>query len=174
MKLWTWHGPDFSLTSGRVDHSRSSYYTDENLPKIPCAYAELARRLGTDQIIWCYVSPNEYIKTSNDTRVEWVLEVPDDKLFSIIDSFIWNRIIDRKTYPDSLREKWAYEAIETDDYNAYLERNRQKYDSQTPPKGGWWEALFITDINTEGATVLLKHPIPDIWIVRSPDINVVI
>ena len=91
MRLWTYHKPDFSLTSGRVDLSRSDYF--RCMPEIPGAYAELARRVGTDQIIWCYVRPDEYNNIPELTCVEWALDVPDDQVLAIIDSFVWERII---------------------------------------------------------------------------------
>ncbi len=165
MKLWTWHGTDFSLTCGRVDHSLSQYYNC--MPSIPPAYAELARRVGTDQIIWCYArpDPDEY---EDLKQIKWVLDVSDDRILAIISSPIWERIICTKALPPALREKWKCEAFQGkhDDSEAYIEEKSEEYFSQPPPEGGWWTDLFISDIGAEGARVLLKHPIPDSWVVH--------
>jgi hypothetical protein len=95
MQLWTWHEPDFDLTSGEVDHSRSKYY--KGTPGIPAAYAELSRLLGTDQIIWCYVRRHEYHQLPNLTRIEWALDVPEDQILGMIDAYVWNKILGIKT-----------------------------------------------------------------------------
>ena len=97
MKLWTWHEPDFSLLSGRVDLSRSRYYA--TVARAPQAYAELSRHLGTNQIIWCYVRRDEYHNLPHLTRIEWALDVPDDETLAITDAFIWNKILGREAYP---------------------------------------------------------------------------
>ncbi len=161
MKLWTWHGTDFSLTSGCVDLSRSPYY---HMPKYRFAHAELARRVGTDQIIWCYVRRTKHEERE---RIERVLKVPKDRLLRIIDSPIWERIIDGAIPPD-VREQWYCEARQRklffSDREKFIEKKEKEYSDQPPPKGGWWTKLFIDDITAEGAEVLLKHPIPDSWV----------
>ena len=97
------------MTSGRVDHSRSNYC--RSMPTIAPAYAQLACQLGTDQIICCFVRPDEYEKLPNLMHTEWALDVPDDKILAIIDSFIWARILGTKAHPPALRERWKCEAI---------------------------------------------------------------
>lgn len=69
----------------------------------------------------------------NRTRVEWVLDVPDDE--------------------------------QPADPNPYIEQREEEYDLQSPPEGGWWSVLRIEDAKIEGAAVLLKHPIPESWVV---------
>jgi hypothetical protein len=86
VQLWTWHKPDFSLTSGRVYHSRSSYY--QTIDTIPPAYEILASHIGTDQIIWCYSHPGKRIIIPGNPCVEWVLDVPSDKVLAIIDTWV--------------------------------------------------------------------------------------
>ncbi|QDT96262.1 hypothetical protein [Gimesia aquarii] len=163
MKLWTWHKPDFLLTSGRVDHSQSKFY--QSMPTLPPAYDKLAGHVGTDQIIWCYSQSNEHIKIPNDTKVEWVLNVPSDKVLAIIDAWVWERIIESGACPPSLREKWAYEAGQRDlDSNSYVDAKMQEYLEQPPPNGDWWKSLFVDRISHDNTTVLIEHPIPEIWV----------
>lgn len=165
MKLSSWQEPDFSLTSGRVDHSRSSYY--RRMLAIPPAYARLATHVGTDQIIWCYARPDEYRKLPGDTRVEWLLDVPDEKILGIIDSWVWERIIGSKAYPSALRNRWAMEAVQGEhDLLAHIRVREDEYLSQPPPEGGWWKALFISDIDTADSIVLVEHPIAESWVIR--------
>jgi hypothetical protein len=167
MRLWTLHTPGFSLTSGRVDHTLSHYYN--TVPGAPAAYAELARQVGTDQIIWCCVRPRDRILDDGD--VEWILDVPDDEILCIVDSFIWNKILGLKTYPRSLYFQWLDRApLEEGARVTYLEGQIEEYHSQRAPDGGWWSQLYITDVTNveevEGANALLKHPIPRSCFIR--------
>ena len=164
MQLWTWHEPDFSLTSGRLDHSRSQYY--KIVDGAPDAYAELAQRLSTDQIIWCYVRRDDYHDLPKLTRVEWALDVPDTEILAITDAYIWNKILRIHTYPRSLYFEWLeYAPTDGAARVEFIEHKIEEYHAQLPPDGGWWSQLFITDTMPEGATVLLKHPIPEAWVV---------
>lgn len=164
MKLWTWHEPEFSLVAGRVALSRSTYYA--TVASAPEAYAKLARRLGTDQIIWCYPRPGEYHVRPQCTRVEWALDVPDHEILAITDAYIWNKILKLRTYPESLRHKWLDDApIDEAARDAYLALKIAAYHSEPEPDGGWWARLFTSDGMAEGAQVLLRHPIPQSWVV---------
>ena len=164
MQLWTWQEPGFSLMFGYVDHTQSKYYN--TLAGAPEAYAELATRLDTDQIIWCFVRPDDYSDMSHLTRVEWTLDVPDNEILKIIDAYIWNKILGIQTYPHTLRLQWLDDApIEENARDAYIDQKIQDYHSQPEPDGGWWSRLFIKDTMVEGAEVLLKHPIPQSWVV---------
>ena len=165
MQLWTWHKPDFSLTSGRVDLSRSSYY--QTIDTIPPAYEILAGHIGTDQIIWCYSQPGKRIIIPGNPCVEWVLDVPSDKVLAIIDTWVWERIIESGAYPPSLREKWVCEAEQGDlESKPYIEAKVQEYLNQLPPKGDWWKSLFVDSISHGDTTVLVEHPIPEIWVLQ--------
>ena len=165
MQLWTWQEPDFSLTTGHVDHAQSDYY--KKVSGVPDAYAQLAKLLGTDQIIWCYVCRDEYDDLPHLTRIEWILDVPDDGILAIIDAFIWNKILDIQSYPRSLYLTWLEDApLEKTARDLYIEQRIKEYHSQPEPDIGWWSRLFITDTSVEGATVLLNHPIQKSWVVH--------
>lgn len=137
------------------------------MPSIPPAYARLATCLGTDQIVWCYSRPDEYKKVPGDTRVEWVLDVPDEKILRIIDSWVWERIIGSNAYSPALRDRWTLEAVQGNhDYEAHIRAREQEYLSQPPPEGSWWKALFIQDISNGDPTVLVEHPVAESWVIR--------
>jgi hypothetical protein len=163
IQLWTWQEPDFSLTSGYVDHAQSEYYN--TVLGVPEAYAILAKRLGTDQIIWCYVRRDEYDNLPHLTRIEWALDVPDDDILAIIDTYTWNRLLGIETYPRTRYLRLLRDApMEETARNAHIEQQIRDYHSQPEPDGGWWSRLFMTDTTVEGATVLLAHPIPESWV----------
>src|SRR4051794_12754422 len=109
MKLRTFQTPDFSLTSGSIDLSRS--YDVSYVTGLRECYEELARHLGLGryEIIWCHVR-DDFIRAGYVDRVEYILEVPDDQILRIVDSFIWNKIIGLDPYPMSLYYKWRDEA----------------------------------------------------------------
>lgn len=165
MRLWTWHEPGFSLTSGHVDHDQSYYYNN-NVPSFPDAYAQLAKHFGTDQIIWCYVRRDDYLDLPELTRVEWALDVPDKEILAIVDPTIWNKILGNRHVPPILHAKWLEDApVNETACDAYIEQQEKEYHSRQEPKGGLLSQLFITDPTVEDATALLKHPIPKSWVV---------
>jgi hypothetical protein len=111
-----------------VEHTRSEYYT--NVSGVPNAYVELANRLGTDQIIWCYARQDEYIDLPHLTRVEWLLDVPDHQILAITDAYIWNKILGIRTYPRSLDYEWLENSpMEETARDAYIEQKIEDYHS---------------------------------------------
>lgn len=166
MRLRTRQGTGFSLTSGTVDPTRSTY---RDLPKFPEAYVKLAALLGTEQIIWCSVHPEKYTPLPLVNQFEWVLEVPEAGFFKIIDNYVWNRIVGRRVFPESLRQRALREApTRSVEREAFKQRAEDAYHAQPEPEGGWWSLLFITDVSPEGAVVLLELPIPQQWVVVGP------
>ena len=162
MKLWTFHTSDFSLTSGKIEIGRSPYI--DTIPNLREAYEELAHRLGLKsyEILWCHVR-QDWTEGYADC-VEWELEVPDEKILDIVDSYIWNKILRiMDVYPRSLYKKWRDEAppYAMDDY---INQKIQVFNEQQPPADGWWSQLS-TDLDAGGDCTLLKHPIPDSWII---------
>ncbi len=172
MKLWTWQGRDFKLTSGCVDYLKSPYCKTH--PELIPAYQELSQFLGTDQIIWCCVREDEFVP-DKDRPVRWELDVPDNEFGKgefpkICNSFIWAKMVgwNELPIPRELYAQWKGSAPLSDpDRTRFIEQKVQEYREEPPPEGGWISQLFISDATCEGANVLLKHPIPESWIVRS-------
>ena len=88
MQLWTFQGVGFSLHDGHVNHELSEYVRE--VEGVRDAYLELAKRLGTDQLIWC-CSVREPHPLKD--RVEWVIDVPVSEILAFVDDFVWNRIL---------------------------------------------------------------------------------
>lgn len=164
LKFWTWQTPDFSLTTGHVDVTKSKYH--RSMPAIRDAYSELARRLGTDQIVWCYTSPDQYIVYPWDSKVGWEIRVTAKHVLGYINSWTWERIIGTKAHPPELRDQWLQHAIDNDlDPEDYCEHQLNQYLSIHPPSGCWWDHLFIdqpTSYKPSDVTVLVRHPLPTV------------
>ncbi len=167
-KLWTLHTSDFSLTKGRVDHNKSVYYRET--PGVKKAYPELWRRqqILDGQVVWCYTDESKIAKHGIG-KVKWELCVPDSEIICFIDDLVWNRILEIEcAAPYELRRKWRSEALEKfpDDLtaaNTYEESCRRSFWDQEPKNGCWWDELFTKNTGN-GATALVRHPIPSEWI----------
>lgn len=147
MRLWTWHRPEFPLIEGRVDISRSEYADN---PRIMAAYKEVADRIGTDQIIWCYTVPDQRIQLPCHTHVEWVLDVPRDKILCFVDEIIWGVIRGEQVALPDERRRWRNEAIarSPDDPGAwrhYEEQQKARFFASLPPAKDCWEHLFVNE-----------------------------
>lgn len=165
MKLWSYHGAGFSLTSGVLDSSLSSY---AYIPTLRACYEELARRLRLPQyeIVWCHVRLGSDFPTYYSGRMQWELEVAEREFLAILDSCVWDRILGTlRGAPISLLRKWRREASKLPHgHSDYVKEKIMQYENQPPPLGDWWSSLFC-DLTAEGATVLLRHPIPESWVV---------
>ncbi len=160
--LWTIHPPDFDLTSGRVDHSKSEYYL--TVSGVKEAYQELWRRLNTPegQIIWCYAKNDDIVKTGEE-KIMWELQIPREKVICFLDSLVWNRILGiRCAVGNTMRRQWIKEAIENDPRNsrAYLKRREDDFWNQKPKTGSWWDELFVHNTG-ELADAIIHHPVPN-------------
>lgn len=172
MRLSTWHKPDFSLLAGRVERSKSEYV--QTVKAIRPAYAELAVRLGTDQFIWCYTVPNQHFTVPSRTEVEWILDVPTAAVLRFVDDIVWNRILGvRCALPASIRFKWKDEAYRQFPRNAQRRHAAEKaleeaFWSQEPPRGSWWNVLFVEPQSGEMVTALVRHPVLPEWVLKNP------
>ncbi len=171
MLLWTWQGRDYLPAGDCLDLSRSEYY--RNFAGIRKAYSTLLRQLGVVGITWCFVRRDQYIWTPFDRTVEWVLDVPDDRILAVVDGRVWSRIIEEDCGPPQLlRDRWWAESVRLYANDAmkrerYLEHQEKTYRTQAPPRDGWWSCLRISDIGGEDATVLIPHPIDASWVMSA-------
>lgn len=167
VQLWTWHTPDFSLTEGFVDCTKSRYYQETE--GVAEAYCELFSRLETDQIIWCYTSCDEH-KSTGLAKVRWALEVPGSEVFRYVDEIVWNRILGIECQlPLRLYYEWKDKAIRRhpNDHKARRIFHKEKsteFWSREPPQNGWWDSLFVDKSEGEEIWALLQHPIPSAWV----------
>jgi hypothetical protein len=139
------------------------------VPEVPSAYAALARRLGTDQIIWCYTQQPDRRMMPSD-RVEWALDVPTNRILAFMDDYIWNRIIGLRPHaPPELRRKWRADALHRHPHDPggreQFRREQEKaYRVESPPNGDWWSRLFASPNAAEGVTALIAHPFQAMWV----------
>jgi hypothetical protein len=144
MNLWTYHAPDFSLTSGRIDHTLSPYADD---PAIMAAYRELGLRLNVPdvQIIWCYTRHGRFPLTGILHR-EWHLSVPLDKVRACYNQVVWNRIIGRPSASTARMQRTPVEDL--------------------------WSQLLVPIQDGEAISAIILHPVPENWIVSTTLVSV--
>ncbi|MCH7702889.1 MAG: hypothetical protein IID37_14490, partial [Planctomycetes bacterium] len=171
-KLWTWHKPDFSLLDGHVDHTRSEYV--RTVDGVGGACRQLAARIGTGQLIWCYTVPDQRIVRPCHTEVEWVLDVPPKSILQLVDDIVWNRILGiRCTLPPKIRHAWRDEALRRFPYDAgaragFETEQEESFWTQPPSGESWWDVLFVREEAREGVSALVPHPVEAEWIVVDP------
>jgi hypothetical protein len=163
MKLWTWQTADFSLTTRCVDVCKSRHANLNSV--IRAAYTELAQRLETDQLVWCYTVPDQYIVLPRDPKIGWQIDLPHGHCRWFIDSWVWERLIESRACPEDIREEWARYAMLNDlDPDQYHEMKLEEYLATPAPGGSWWDCLILDDdsqVPNVNRTALVLHPLPD-------------
>lgn len=173
MMLWTYHSPDFSLTAGRIDHAKSDYF--RTIPTVPKAYRRLWKLVKTSNIIWCYTRQKSRCAKTGSDKLEWNLEVPDSEILTLVDEFIWNRILELPNVqpPEAYRREAKSEALHRfpgnrKEQDAFERKRCNDYWNQEAPPGGWWKRLFVKNPHDgERISALIHHPVPIPWIVSS-------
>ena len=158
--LWTIHSPDFDLTAGKVDHSKSKYYL--SVSGVKEAYHELWRRLNTPegQIIWCYTERDDIVRTGEE-KIRYEMKIPHENVICFLDSLVWNRILGIKCgVGNKMRRQWKEEGIEKcpNDYHSYIEKRYEEFWNQKPKTGSWWDELFVQNIG-ECIDAIIHHPV---------------
>jgi len=170
MRLWTIHNNQgFSLTEGKVDHSKSEYYA--SIPAVREAYPKLWRHLGVDdgQIIWCYTR-TEDIPVTSIPRHMWELEAPESSILTYIDDVTWNRLLGIRVrltprYTEAIREDAAKKFPHDPQARRQHEiESEKRWWDHKPPESTLWRELFL-DKPVDGSPALLRHPIQKEWIV---------
>lgn len=177
INLWTLHTPDFSLTEGRVDHSKSEYY--QNTTGVKQAYPELWRRINIPegQIIWCYLDKTEIAKTGIE-KILWeiclpeteVIRLPESEVVQFVDDMVWNRILEIKCEPpQGLCNQWKDESLKKYPNNIAAAKNYEKrcqddYWNQKPKSNSWWDELFVKIGGSTSISALIRHPVRKDWI----------
>jgi len=180
MKFWTWQHDKTKPTVGDIDPRCLDSDYNSN-PEFRPAFDRLWEELGTDQLIWCFVDEKEATRSPWRNRSRWILEVPQESIFQVIDPGVWERILGSGAVPpqyDDVRAVWASEAIRKDfPIGEYVAQEHNEYLKIPPPGGDWWPHLFLANIGDDGWTskwlsrtlcrdatasqVLLKRPIPE-------------
>ena len=153
MRLWSYQSPVFSLLEGEVKTEKSIF-----AQLYPTAYQQLWNYVGTDQFIWCCVSPEVW-----SGRCEWELEVPENCFFRIIDCMVWAGILGNNCDPPPLlRNHLKQMSLNHTNPEAWYEDQVKR---MLHPPGCPWDAIFLNNANDLKTDVLLKHPIDSKWII---------
>jgi hypothetical protein len=175
MKLWTIHTSDFKLSEGLVDHSKSDYYN--NTPGVKEAYHRLWPLIEVQdgQIVWCYTRRQDVPKTGTP-KILWSLEMPKSSVIRYIDDIMWNCILGIKvcltpTYKRNIKAKAATMSPNDPRRRRIFERQLEKeFWENKPPVKELWNNLLL-DKAVDGSPALIKHPVPDDWIIGSTTIQ---
>lgn len=176
MKLWTIHDTyDFKLSEGHVDHSKSDYYN--NTLGVKEAYHKLWTliKVPDGQIIWCYTRKEDIIKTGSPT-IMWSLEVPEYSVITYIDDIMWNRILGIQccltpSYKCNIRAEAENKFPNDPCKQRILEKELEKeFWENKPPAEELWGKLLL-DNAVDSLSALIKHPIPDDWIIKNETIQ---
>ena len=166
--LWSFHEPGYSLLKGEADPNKSKYHDDVD---IMAAYAELHRRVKTNQIIWCYTRKEDFRETGVP-MIEWAFEVPKANVLRFCDAVVWARIIGKagSTPPDKLRGQLRKQVLSRFSYDptkskAYEAQIISEFWNQPAPSGDWWNHLFVEYTGQEGVDALISHPAHPSWYV---------
>lgn len=170
LDLKTLQTPDFPLSRGKVDHTKSEYYQDT--PGVKEAYHKLWTKIGTPegQIVWCYTE-DVYIPKTSTKKVLYKLRVPSDQFICYLDGLVWNRILGIKCMETrSLRNQWTNQAAKIfphseKERDKYMQRCSEEFWSQKPETGSWWDELIVQEPG-ECVDALIRHPVPENFISR--------
>jgi hypothetical protein len=171
MRLWTIHNnPAFSLTDGRVDHTKSEYYM--SIQAVREAYPKLWRCLGVPdgQIIWCYTQKENIARTGTPKQM-WELEVPEPSVLTYIDDVIWNRILKirvplTRRYTKAIQEKANKKFPDNPQSRRHYEKELEnKFWDDKLPESALWNQLRL-DKPIDGSSALIKHPVRKEWIIE--------
>jgi len=93
------------------------------------------------------------------------LEVPERRIFRIVDEMVWAGIRGEPCYPASVRSRLLDEAMAqyADPDRAY-EWVDEEIRRLVNPQGDPWDALFLSDPADFRASVVLLHPIECDWV----------
>jgi hypothetical protein len=162
MRLWTYHRDGFSPVIGPVKPELSRYAL-----KYPAQYAQLWRRLGTNQLIWCVTDPSDWPIKSGHT--EWELDASESSFLAVLDSLVWEGILGTgiKCWP-SLERKLRSEARANPRIRTLSQEDTfidARFNQLVHPPGDPWDHLFM--LNCVDPCVLLPCPIPADWLIGS-------
>ena len=101
MQLWTYHPSDFRVDDPDlvVDYTKGKY-AEPSSQVNGFRYREVAtklhKRVGTTQILWCFVERGRYVRVTEDVDkdvMEWELNVPLTQILAFYRVSVWEDII---------------------------------------------------------------------------------
>ncbi|TET32022.1 MAG: hypothetical protein E3J72_20890 [Planctomycetota bacterium] len=183
LSLWTCQGKGYSIIKDNLDPALSGY--NKAVPSYRDNRKKLSEeKIGTPNFIWCCIQNNKHNDKcwEADKPVKWFLEVPINEVLSIVDTFIWNRIIGDHEYPRNKLFGKALKAINESqnksqiDLDALKKLYQDQYEESLPksenemwdrliiPKNSWNDILK-EEFAWESYTVLIPHPAKESWVI---------
>ena len=158
MRLWTFHRDGFSIVNDRVNPRKSRFA--ESFPE---QYTRLWERLHSDQFIWCVTDPDDWpIKEGYE---EWKLEVPIDRFLAIVHDVVWNGLLGREGFPKRLYDQIEQELLLEEEKDCDVhDLVMKRIEAMRSPVGDPWDHLFIHDPFDPVATILLRCPVIEEWV----------
>jgi hypothetical protein len=168
IRLWTWQGPRFDITTAGLDLSKSPY---ARFGKYQPSVRRLCDMLGVPNVVWCTPHREEHVAVPGATEEQWELQVPRSEIVAVVNNHIWNRILGRDgIFPIGCVERWRHEAFKDAPSNPVrqeqLLRERESAHARRFSDDRLWDHLFIDDPDDDFADVLLRYPIDREWVVR--------
>lgn len=168
MRVCTLQAPDYDIRRDKRDLRKSNYYNDPAHWRIRSAYDKLHKRLGTDQIIWCYAQRNETLSAERPQTKFWELEVPDDEIITFVDTYVWERVIGNNIIPESLKTRWRDKARETSgdlDWIDQVIKQKQDEFAIGYPEDRLWNLLLHRVQEKAWFDPLIPNPIRTEWVI---------
>ena len=153
--LYTLQGYNLLEFQGNIDLSRGSYH---DLPDVRTAQQQLYEMIGENQVVWC--SQDRPMLNHEAGRFLHRIRVDDRDVVAIVDTFVWNHIIENERYiPASDHDGLRYDAgLSTNgDYEEALRAAEDEYLRQHLP-ANLWSAVVRTKVENDDVQVLVRFP----------------
>ena len=155
MRLYTHHDPNFNIIDSEIDLNKSLYYSEEDWSEFKRAYDWLFEIIGTDQVVWCYPSDDNYDWAHGFEEKLWVLDVPEEYVIGSIDDTVWHHVISDTHYiPEAF-----YNNIPEDKIDSVIE----KWESENKKEKTWEWYLFDKTFQSQ---TLIRAPVKKEWVVQ--------
>jgi hypothetical protein len=91
-RLYTWQLPDWDITKEKRDLSKGPLRWGEDVwNRLQPLYKKLEENVGTLDFVWCYPAYKHWTMTEKSRL--WKLDVPSSKIFHVLDSKIWDTMV---------------------------------------------------------------------------------
>ncbi len=92
LRLYTWQLPDWDITKEKHDPSKGLIrWGKDTWHRLQPLYKKLEEKVGTLDFLWCYPAYKHW--NQNEISRLWVLKVPSSKIFHVLDSGIWDTMV---------------------------------------------------------------------------------
>jgi hypothetical protein len=90
--LYTWQLPDWDITKEKRDPSKGPLrWGGDTWARLQPLYKKLEEKVGTLEFLWCFPAYKHW--NHSEIYRLWVLDVPSSKIFHVLDSEIWETMV---------------------------------------------------------------------------------